>query len=361
VDAPQRQISLCADADAHGVQLQRLLQDDEAVAVVGAGLFASLVSSLLAVVVLVVAGRWIAGEVLRAPAAYATLWLVPLGMFGAGAADVLSGWCLRHRSFDALVRLRVSRSVGIAAGQVVTAILARASAVGLALGDAAGRVYSAVEMGVVVRRAERARGGRFTWAATKAALWRYREFPFVSAPSTMINAIGLWAPVFLLLAAFAALTYITAILLVAVFALPLLINLVAAHDYPDLGRHGENVFWGSLGNTLGAGAIFLIGSLAMLPLLLIPGALLVLPLLWSAWLNQRAFRFDALAEHATRSEMQLLVREDGRSFYMAGLATAAIAYVPLLNLLAPAFAALVFVHLGLAALRRRRQEGGVVL
>ena len=43
--------------------------------------------------------------------------------------------------------------------------------------------------------------------------------------------------------------------------------------------------------------------------------------------------------------MQLLVREDGRSFYMAGLATAAIAYVPLLNLLAPAFAALVFVHL----------------
>ena len=46
---------------------------------------------------------------------------------------------------------------------------------------------------------------------------------------------------------------------------------------------------------------------------------------------------------------------------MAGLATAAAAYVPLLNLLAPAFAALVFVHLGLAALRRRRQEGGVVL
>lgn len=33
VDAPQRQISLCADADTHGVQLQRLLQDDEAVAV----------------------------------------------------------------------------------------------------------------------------------------------------------------------------------------------------------------------------------------------------------------------------------------------------------------------------------------
>jgi hypothetical protein len=170
-----------------------------------------------------------------------------------------------------------------------------------------------------------------------------------------------WAAVFLLLATFASLVYITAILLVAVFALPRLIDLVAAHDYPELGRHGENVFWGSLGNTLGAGAIFVVGCLAMLPLLLIPGALLVLPLLWGTWLNQRTFRFDALAEHATPSEMQSLIRGNRSRFYFAGLGTAAAAHVPLANLLAPAFTALVFVHLGLAALRRQRQEGGIVL
>jgi uncharacterized protein involved in cysteine biosynthesis len=173
--------------------------------------------------------------------------------------------------------------------------------------------------------------------------------------------VAQWAAVSLLLAAFAALVYITAILLVAVFALPRLINQVAAHDYPDLGRHGENVFWGSLGNTLGAGAIFVVGSMAMLPLLLIPGALLVLPLGWAAWLNQRTFRFDALAEHATRAEMQRLIAQNRRRFHIAGLGTAAAAHVPLLNLLAPAFAALVFVHLGLAALRRLRQEGGIEL
>ncbi|MCM2287470.1 MAG: EI24 domain-containing protein [Sulfuritalea sp.] len=173
--------------------------------------------------------------------------------------------------------------------------------------------------------------------------------------------VAQWAAVFLLLAACAALVYITAIMLVAVFALPRLINLVAARDYPDLGRHGENVFWGSLGNTLGAGAMFILGSLVLLPLLLIPGVLLVLPLLWSAWLNQRTFRFDALAEHATRKEMQGLLRTNRKQFYVAGLGTAALAYVPLLNLLAPALTALVFVHLGLAALRRQRQQGGVEL
>ena len=173
--------------------------------------------------------------------------------------------------------------------------------------------------------------------------------------------VARWAAVFLLLAAFAVLVYVTAILLVAVFALPRLIELVAARDYPDLGRHGENVFWGSLGTTLGAGATFIFGSLLMLPLLLIPGVLLVLPLAWGAWLNQRTFRFDALAEHASRAEMQRLVRENRSRFYAAGLATAAAAHVPLLNLLAPALTALVFVHLGLAALRRQRQQGGIEL
>ena len=170
-----------------------------------------------------------------------------------------------------------------------------------------------------------------------------------------------WAAVFLLLAAFASLVYFTAILLVAVFALPRLINLVALRDYPDLVRHGENAFWRSLGNTLKAGAIFVVGCLLTLPLLLIPGVLLVLPLCWGSWLNQRTFRFDALAEHATDTEMQRLIGDNRSRFYFAGLGTAAAAHLPLANLLAPAFTALVFVHLGLAALRRQRQEGGVEL
>lgn len=203
------------------------------------------------------------------------------------------------------------------------------------------------------------------WAAVAFAVWAHgvalmaRIVP--ELPWSGWEWVAHWAAVFLLLAAFASLVYFTAIFLVAVFALPRLINLVAARDYPELGRHGENVFWGSLGNTLGAGAIFVVGCMLMLPLLLIPGALLVLPLFWGSWLNQRTFRFDALAEHATRAEMQRLVADNRSRFYFAGLGTAAAAHLPLFNLLAPAFTALVFVHLGLAALRRRRREGGIDL
>ena len=154
--------------------------------------------------------------------------------------------------------------------------------------------------------------------------------------------VARWAAVFLLLAASAVLVYVTAILLVAVFALPRLIELVAARDYPDLGRHGENVFWGSLGTTLGAGAIFLFGSLLMLPLLLIPGVLLVLPLAWGAWLNQRTFVSTRWLNTLRVPKCSAWCGESCRFMPPAqdrGRGGAAA------QLLAPALTALVFVHL----------------
>jgi len=110
-----------------------------------------------------------------------------------------------------------------------------------------------------------------------------------------------------------------------------------------------------------AGAIFIVGWLVSLPLLLIPGALFVLPLLWSAWLNQRAFRFDALAEHATPGERETLFRRERGNLFAAGLTSALVGYVPVIHLLAPGFAALLFVHLCLAALRDLRNEEGITL
>lgn len=173
--------------------------------------------------------------------------------------------------------------------------------------------------------------------------------------------LGDLAAGFLLVATVSALIYVTTLLLVGTVSLPLMMAVVAARDYPDLGRHGENAFWGSLGNTLAAGAIFAVGWLLTLPLLLIPGVVLVLPLAWTAWLNQRAFRFDALAEHATVAERERLCERERGAFALAGVVTAFAAAVPVVNLVAPGFAALVFVHLALGALRRLRREEGVNL
>lgn len=160
---------------------------------------------------------------------------------------------------------------------------------------------------------------------------------------------------------FAPLVYFTALFFVAVFALPRMMTLIAARDYPDVTRQGSAsaAFWGSIANTVAAGGIFVVGWLATLPLLLIPGAVLVLPLFWTAWLNQRAFRFDAMAEHARPEERAALVRRERGSLYLGGLVGALAAHVPILNLLALAYTAVLFVHLCLGALRELRAEQGV--
>ncbi|MEW6165342.1 MAG: EI24 domain-containing protein [Pseudomonadota bacterium] len=162
---------------------------------------------------------------------------------------------------------------------------------------------------------------------------------------------------------FAPLVYFTALLLVAVFALPRMMALIALRDYPDVSRQGsaQAALWGSIANTLAAGAIFVAGWLVTLPLLLIPGAVLVLPLFWTAWLNQRAFRFDALAEHARPEERGELFRRERGSLYLGGLVGALAAYVPVLNLLALPYTAVLFVHLCLGGLRQLRKEQGVTL
>lgn len=197
----------------------------------------------------------------------------------------------------------------------------------------------------------------FAWLP--AADWIVTQLPDWS----WLDWFGPWLAHVVVFLVFAPLIYVTALLFIAAFALPRMMAIVAARDYPDVSRQGspQAALWGSLWNTLAAGAIFLIGWLVSLPLLLIPGALFVLPLLWSAWLNQRAFRFDALAEHALPLEREAIFQRERGNLFAAGLVSALAGYVPVFHLLAPGFAALLFVHLCLAALRELRNEKGITL
>jgi hypothetical protein len=189
------------------------------------------------------------------------------------------------------------------------------------------------------------------WIATELPDWQW------------LNWLGPWLAHVAVFFIFAPLIYATTLLLVAVFALPRMMAIIAARDYPDVSRQGSAAaaFWGSLANTVAAGAIFVAGWLLTLPLLLVPGGLLVLPLFWAAWLNQRAFRFDALAEHALSEERKALVGRERGSLYLGGLLGALLAYVPVLHILALPYTAILFVHLCLGALRELRKEHGVTV
>jgi CysZ protein len=205
----------------------------------------------------------------------------------------------------------------------------------------------------------------FFWVIAGALLWPYgmqlMDTLLPTLPWSGWEWISQWAGGFLLIVLLLMLIYLTTIMLVAMVALPLMVNKIALQDYPDLSRHGEQVFWRSLRNTLVAGGIFLVGGLCALPLLIIPGVILVLPFLGTMWLNQRTFRFDVLAEHATEAELRQIVHTHRSAFYAAGGTGAAVAYIPIVQLVAPVLTALIFVHVALVALRQMRQQQGVQL
>jgi uncharacterized protein involved in cysteine biosynthesis len=148
---------------------------------------------------------------------------------------------------------------------------------------------------------------------------------------------------------------ITAMVITEFFTMPGLVNFVALHYYPQLKReHGGSVA-GSVANSLIAIVTFALLWLATLPLWFTGIGALIVPLINSAYLNQRIFRHDALADHASRGELRELNAGNRRRFYLLGLMLAVFLYVPVVNLLVPALTGLAFTHYQLGRLARLRE------
>ena len=154
-------------------------------------------------------------------------------------------------------------------------------------------------------------------------------------------------------------SYAVAILLTAILVLPLMLNYLAERDYPDLARLGRDSVVESMRNSVGAAVLFAVGWMITLPLWLIPGLGLLLPLLLMAWLNRRTFAYDVLAAHTTVDEWRVIRKQQGMPLLMLGMIMAALTHIPFVGLLAPSLAALAYIHFCLEALRRLRQ-GAVV-
>lgn len=166
--------------------------------------------------------------------------------------------------------------------------------------------------------------------------------------------LGGWMAIF-------AVAYLVALIVAAVLIMPMMLKLLAETEYRDLAAMGRDGFVAAAVNSLGASVLFIAAWLLTIPLWLIPGMSLVIPLLLMAWLNRRTFAYDALAEHATEAEWDEIFSCHKKSLFLLGLIMALLAHVPILGLLVPALAALSFVHFGLEALRRTRGDACVTV
>tara|TARA_B100000686_G_scaffold352622_1_gene455281 strand:- start:4649 stop:5386 length:738 start_codon:yes stop_codon:yes gene_type:complete len=152
---------------------------------------------------------------------------------------------------------------------------------------------------------------------------------------------------------FFPLVFTTALVITALFAMPILINMVSLRDYPNLERKNGGSIGGNLYNGISAICIFILIWVLTIPLWLI-GIGVIIPFIASAYLNQRLFRYDALAEHASREEMSTFFSANRISLWVLGLLTGFAQFIPVLNFFAPVLAGLAFVHYGLGQLNNLR-------
>lgn len=159
---------------------------------------------------------------------------------------------------------------------------------------------------------------------------------------------------FLIVLLLVPLAYTTALLITAIFAMPAMVRHVAKRDYPDLEMRRGGTFAGSVWNSLFAVVIFTVMWVATLPLWLFPAFAWLIPLLLAAYLNQRLFTYDALADHADETEIQRIREDATGKLYLLGGLLALIQFIPILHFFAPVYIGLSYIHFCLAQLTRLR-------
>jgi len=171
-----------------------------------------------------------------------------------------------------------------------------------------------------------------------------------------LASIFIWAGAIAAFALLIPVMLVTAVLVTEFLAMPVIVPLVEERHFPRLERRRGGTVAGSVWNAATSIALFAVLWLLSLPLWLTGIGAVVLPALISALFNQRVFRYDALAEHASAGEYRAVVREAGGRLYALGLLLAALYYVPIVNLLVPVLSGLAFTHLCLAELESLRQQ-----
>jgi CysZ protein len=179
-----------------------------------------------------------------------------------------------------------------------------------------------------------------------------RWFDSIGAGWLMQSIAALGAIVLLVPAAF-----ITAALITELIAMPVIVKTVARADYSNLERRQGGSVAGSMLNAAAGIVLFCLLWIVTLPLWFTGFAALLLPAPIAAYLNQRLFRYDALAEHASREEYRALVQANRGRLYLLGLLLATLYYVPVVNLAAPVITGLAYTHFCLGALARLRGSG----
>jgi hypothetical protein len=174
------------------------------------------------------------------------------------------------------------------------------------------------------------------------------------AASYGLTGLRDWIPALVALLFVVPVMFATAVVLIAVFAMPAVVRHLGGGAYRDVERLGSMAVAASVWNAASSSLLFVAAYLVSLPLWLIPPLALVVPWLCWSWLTARVMRFDSLVEHASPAERRAAISTRRGEYFVLALLVTALNYVPPLFLVTPVLSALAFCHYSLAVLREQR-------
>lgn len=126
-------------------------------------------------------------------------WLLLAAQFGGSVYIALLSFAIRHKQFGTIARTRVTQSVAGAGTQIAIGLVSSTPA-GLMAGEAVNRTAGSGRLSREAWHASRAAFGQVSLEGIRAAAYRYRTFAILSSPAALLNSIGLYAPLLLVVA-----------------------------------------------------------------------------------------------------------------------------------------------------------------
>jgi O-antigen/teichoic acid export membrane protein len=114
------------------------------------------------------------------------LWLIPVGLVGAGTYQVLNYWAVRHKAYSVIARTKVTQNAARVGSQVSIGLLS-SGPLGLLVGEVLGRVGGVGSLALFTIRETMSEFKTVSARGVVKAARRYRRFPMLAAPSALLN------------------------------------------------------------------------------------------------------------------------------------------------------------------------------
>lgn len=125
------------------------------------------------------------------------LWLILLGFFGAGIYQALNYWAIRQRDYPRITRTRINQSIGGSASKIIFGIVGFGP-IGLIFGHLISNIAGIWTYIDAIRKKDREYFQDISLSDIKSVAREHRDFPLYATPATLIFAISLQIPVFML-------------------------------------------------------------------------------------------------------------------------------------------------------------------